>query len=172
MIKYNEDGTLVAKGKSIVNIKTKSKYLSDDLVVVDIDGVKYLKSRYSNNTPPKLFILENWKEVKHKDKSNITISDKHVVELDKLKITSETHSVNIMLITYIKSMTRNDTLITTNVGRLKTIIKKLIDSPETPLGWKYIEELLEYVSSNVDMFLAWLSGDKAKGILNKYITKY
>ncbi len=32
-----------------MNTKTQSKYISDDMEVIDIDGEKYLNSKYSFN---------------------------------------------------------------------------------------------------------------------------
>ena len=59
MLEYNEEGKLILQNTPIVNIKTQSKYISDDMEVIDIDGEKYLNSKYSfNKIPPKVFKLD------------------------------------------------------------------------------------------------------------------
>lgn len=170
MIEYNEEGKLLLQNTPIVNTKTQSKYISDDMEVVDIDGEKYLNSKYSfNKVPPKIFKLENWEVLTQKEPSEINVLERNIVSLNKLKITPETNSFNIMLIMYLKEMAPNNSLITTNATRLKHLLNKLINFPDDPISWKFTIELLEYVSSNMDMFLQWMSGEKAQGILNKYL---
>ena len=144
MLEYNEDGTLVLKNTPIINTKTYSKYLSDDLLVEDEDGKKYIKPKYSKAVGPiPLFELENWK-VFDKEKEPTRIVDGHMVRLSSLRITPETDIFNILLIVYLKEKSGGN-IYTTNQKRVKHLISILKKKPEIPLAWKYTEDLLLYV---------------------------
>ena len=167
MLEYNEDGTLVLKNTPIINTKTYSKYLSDDLLVEDEDGKKYIKPKYSKAVGPiPLFELENWK-VFDKEKEPTRIVDGHMVRLSSLRITPETDIFNILLIVYLKEKSGGN-IYTTNQKRVKHLISILKKKPETPLAWKYTEDLLLYVSSSKELFFKWMSEDRGKNIFDKY----
>ena len=167
MLEYNEDGTLVLKNTPIINTKTYSKYLSDDLLVVDEDGKKYIKPKYSKAVGSiPLFELENWK-VFDKEKEPTRIVDGHMVRLSSLRITPETDIFNILLIVYLKEKSGGN-IYTTNQKRVKHLISILKKKPEIPLAWKYTEDLLLYVSSSKELFFKWMSEDRGKNIFDKY----
>lgn len=167
MLSY-KDGKLDLIDTPIANKVTNSKYLSDDVIVVEHNGVPWIKPKYStNDNLIKYFQLENWEPMEKKE-PEIMISDKNVVNLSKLKITSKTDTFNILLITYIKEVTDGQ-ILTTNTKRLKHLISILEKKPEIPLPWKYVEDLLKYISSDKDVFFQWLMTDNGKNTFTKYI---
>lgn len=167
MLEYNEDGTLVLKDTPIINTKTYSKYLSDDLLVEDIEGIKYIKPKYSKviGAIP-LFELDNW-EIFDKKNEPIRVLDGHMVKLSGLRITPETDIFNILLIVYLKEKSGGN-IYTTNQKRVKHLISILKKKPDVPLAWKYTEDLLQYISSSKELFFKWMSEDRGKNIFDKY----
>ena len=167
MLEYNEDGTLVLKDTPIINTKTYSKYLSDDLLVEDIEGIKYIKPKYSKAIGAiPLFELENW-EIFDKKNEPIRVLDGHMVKLSGLRITPETDIFNILLIVYLKEKSGGN-IYTTNQKRVKHLISILKKKPDVPLAWKYTEDLLQYISSSKELFFKWMSEDRGKNIFDKY----
>ena len=168
MLEYNEDGSLKLKDTAIINVKTFSKYLSDDVMVEIVDDKKYIKPKYSKAIDPiPLFELENW-EVFDKKNEPIKVVDGHMVKLSPLRITPETDIFNIMLIVYLKEKSDGN-IYTTNQKRVKHLVLILKKKPDVPLAWKYTEDLLQYVSSNKELFFKWMSEDRGKNIFDKYV---
>lgn len=170
MINYDKNGNITRPKPNValINKITGSRYLVSDLSVVDVDGQKYIHPKYSNKPAPlQHFGIENWEKFVAKIPT-LTISERNSVSLEDLKITSDTDTFNILLIAYLKEMSK-DRIITTNPKRLKDLLAILRKKPEVPFPWKYVEEILEYVTSNKDLFFAYLMKDEGKVLFNRYI---
>lgn len=169
MLAHDSEGVLRVTGKPIVNTKTLSKYIADDVRVVTIDGKKYIHPVFSKESAPlKLFELKNWEIMNKKDNTEVKVTESNIVGLDKLKVTPDTDTFNILLITYLKEMS-NGRILTTNQKRLKHLLSILEKKPESPISWKYVDDLLKYVDSNKGLFFKWMGEEKGKSVLNKYV---
>ena len=172
MIQYNKKTKEITRPQARVAIRNKttgSKYLTGDLRVVLHNGVEYLHPIYSTKIPPiQYFEIDNWEKFKEKQNSSVTITERNNVSLSQLKITHDTDTFNILLITYLKHIS-NERIITTNPKRLKNIIAILKKSPHVPLPWKYVDEILEFAKSNKESFFNFLMKDEGRNLFNKFI---
>ena len=162
----HENGKLLTD-QTIYNKKTYAMYHPKDVKVIEVKGQFHIVPIYHEKKINKFSEISNW-SIKEKKEPALKITEKNIVKLDKLNITYVTDSFNILLITYIKEMS-GGSIVTTNQKRLKHLISILVKSPGTPLPWKYVDDLLSYVSSTKEMFLTWIGEGHGKEVQSKNI---
>lgn len=164
MLQYKDKKLLC--DKSIMNTKTYAKYHPNDVEVIEYESEVYIKPKYMDKIN-KLNVLSNWIEFNEKEPT-LKITERNIVTLDKLIITHNTDAFNVLLITYLKEMS-GGSIITTNQKHLKGILSKLEKRNDAPLPWKYVSDLLQYVQSNIDLFMIWIGEGNGTKIKNRKI---
>ena len=86
----------------------------------------------------------------------------------KLKDTAIINVKTFSKYVYLKEKSGGN-IYTTNQKRVKHLVSILKKKPDVPLAWKYTEDLLQYVSSNKELFFKWMSEDRGKNIFDKYV---
>lgn len=162
----HENGKLLTD-QTIYNKKTYAMYHPKDVKVIEVKGQFHIVPIYHEKKINKFSEISNW-AIKEKKEPALKITEKNIVKLDQLKITYVTHVWNILLIAYLKE-TSGGAIVTTNQKRLKHLISILVKRPDQPLPWKYVTDLLSYVSSTDDMFLDWVGDGHGKEVRNKNI---
>ena len=114
----------------------------------------------------KHFEVENWEKLTKKP-SEIKLTEKNDIDID-ISITSNMDTFNMLLLTYIKEMS-NGRIITTNPNRLKHLLSILDKKRDTAMSWKYVDELLLFVTSSKELFFKWMVDNGERLVFNNIL---